>query len=103
MNITDAICCFFLLAGAFFFFAGTVGLVRFPDVYTRLHTLTKADNIGLGLIVFGLSVQVDSFSIAATLFFIWGLVMLAGTTCCHLIAQAAHGAGIQPWSQDVER
>jgi len=37
-----------LLAGAVFFLAGTLGLLRFPDVYTRLHALTKADNLGLG-------------------------------------------------------
>jgi multicomponent Na+:H+ antiporter subunit G len=40
--------------GAFFFFAGTVGLLRFPDALTRLHALTKADNLGLGLVVLGL-------------------------------------------------
>jgi multicomponent Na+:H+ antiporter subunit G len=37
--------------GAFFYLAGTVGLLRFPDAYTRLHALTKADNLGLALIV----------------------------------------------------
>jgi multicomponent Na+:H+ antiporter subunit G len=36
-----------VLAGAFFFLAGTVGLLRFPDTLTRLHALTKADNLGL--------------------------------------------------------
>ena len=41
-------------AGVFFFFAGTVGLLRFPDSLTRLHALTKADNLGLGLVVLGL-------------------------------------------------
>ena len=44
-------------AGAFFFFAGTVGLLRFPDSLTRLHALTKADNLGLGLVVLGLLPQ----------------------------------------------
>lgn len=51
---------FMLLAGAFFFFAGTIGLLRFPDVYTRLHALTKADNLGLGLVVLGLVLQAES-------------------------------------------
>ena len=40
-----------ILAGAFFFLAGTVGLLRFPDTLTRLHALTKSDNLGLGLVV----------------------------------------------------
>ena len=47
-------------AGAFFFFAGTVGLLRFPDTLTRLHALTKADNLGLGLVVLGLLPRVIS-------------------------------------------
>ena len=51
-----------VVAGAFFFFAGTVGLLRFPDSLTRLHALTKADNLGLGLVVLGLLPQMDSVS-----------------------------------------
>ena len=46
-------------AGIFFFLSGTVGLLRFPDTFTRLHALTKADNLGLGLIVLGLLPQVE--------------------------------------------
>ena len=46
-------------AGAFFFLAGTVGLLRFPGCLTRLHALTKADNLGLALVVLGLLFQVD--------------------------------------------
>ena len=44
-------------AGALFFLAGTVGLLRFPDSLSRLHALTKADNLGLGLVVLGLLPQ----------------------------------------------
>ncbi len=103
MSIADLICCVSLVIGAFFFLAGTVGLLRFPDVYTRLHALTKTDNLGLGLIVFGLSWQADSWAIVAQLFLVWGLVMLASTTCCHLVAQAAYDAGIEPGSRDDDR
>jgi multicomponent Na+:H+ antiporter subunit G len=103
MIIADLVCCVSLILGAFFFMAGTVGFLRFPDVYTRLHALTKADNLGLGLIVFGLSWQADSWAIVARLFLVWGLVMLASSTCCHLMAQAAYKAGVKPWSLDNDR
>ena len=103
MSIPELVSCTSLALGAFFFFAGTVGLLRFPDVYTRLHALTKADNLGLGLIVFGLAWQAESWGVVARLFLVWGLVMLASTTCCHLVAQAALDAGIRPWSRDDER
>jgi multicomponent Na+:H+ antiporter subunit G len=49
-------------AGALFIMAGTVGLLRFPDSLSRLHALTKADNLGLGLIVLGLLPQSQSLS-----------------------------------------
>ena len=45
-----------VLAGAFFFIAGTLGLLRFGDTLSRVHALTKADNLGLGLIVLGRTV-----------------------------------------------
>lgn len=83
--------------GAFFFLAGTVGLLRFPDVYSRLHALTKADNLGLGLIVLGCMLLAGSWSVAGKLLLIWLLVMLASTTSCQLIAQAARRMNVAPW------
>ena len=62
--------------GAVFFLAGTAGLLRFPDALTRLHALTKADNLGLGLVVLGLLPQVDSVSAGLKLLCIWVLVLL---------------------------
>ncbi len=73
------------LAGAFFFLAGTVGLLRFPDTFSRLHALTKADNLGLGLIVIGLILQAGSLAIALKLVLIWLLALLASTNACYLI------------------
>ena len=61
-------------AGVFFFLAGTVGLLRFPDALTRLHALTKADNLGLGLVVLGLLPRAGSLLGALKLIAIWALV-----------------------------
>ena len=83
-------------AGAFFFLAGTVGLLRFPDTLTRLHALTKADNLGLGLVVLGLLPQSGSLRIAFKLVCIWLLVLLAGATISQLIARAARQAEPPP-------
>ena len=73
-----------IAAGAFFFLAGTVGLLRFPDTLTRLHALTKADNLGLGLIVLGLLPQVDGVLTGLKLIVIWLLVLLSGATAAQL-------------------
>ena len=76
-----------VVAGAFFFLAGTAGLLRFPDSLTRLHALTKADNLGLGLVVVGLLAQVDSVAAALKLICIWLLVLLSSATVSQLIAR----------------
>ena len=78
-----------LLIGAFFFVAGTVGLMRLPDRLSRLHALTKADNLGLGFMVLGLLAQGPGLSTGVTLVLIWLLVMLAGAAGAHLIAKRA--------------
>jgi multicomponent Na+:H+ antiporter subunit G len=76
-------------AGALFFMAGTVGLLRFPDTLTRLHALTKADNLGLGLVVIGLLPRVDGPLAGPKLICVWLLVLLAGATVSQLNARAA--------------
>ena len=80
-------------AGAFFFLAGTVGLLRFPDALSRLHALTKADNLGLGLIVFGLLFQAAGLAPALGLVTVWALALLAGAVVSQLIAVVAHRDG----------
>jgi len=88
-----------LIGGGGFFLAGTVGLVRFPDVYSRLHALTKADNVGLGLMVAGLAVQAESWAVVGKLLLIWMLVLLAGASVSYLVAQGALQRRIRPWQR----
>ena len=75
--------------GAFFFLAGTVGLLRFPDALTRLHALTKADNLGLGLVVLGLLPRALGPLEALKLVTVRLLVLLASGTVSQLIGRAA--------------
>jgi multicomponent Na+:H+ antiporter subunit G len=76
-------------AGVLFFLAGTVGLLRFPDTLTRLHALTKADNLGLGLVVLGLLPRAELPLQGLKLVCVWLLALLAGATVAQLIARAA--------------
>lgn len=78
-----------VLAGGFFFVAGTVGLLRLPDLFSRLHALTKADNLGLGLIMLGLMPFVPDAFYGAKMVLLWLLVMVSGATGAHLIATRA--------------
>jgi multicomponent Na+:H+ antiporter subunit G len=79
--------------GAFFFLAGTLGLLRFPDALSRLHALTKADNLGLGLVVLGLLFQAEGLLAALKLICVWLLALLAGATVTQLIAHTARPSG----------
>lgn len=86
--LVQVFCAASVLAGAFFFIAGTVGLLRFPDTLSRVHALTKADNLGLGLIVLGLLPLAGGLAEALKLVLIWLLVLLGGATAAQLIAGA---------------
>lgn len=99
MSMLEGVSLLFLLAGCFFFMVGSVGMLRLPDVFARLHATTKADNLGLGLVILGLLLQCDSLLVAGKLLFIWLLVLMSSSTACHLIARSALRRGMQPWSK----
>jgi len=89
----------FLAGGTFFFAAGTVALLRFPDTLTRLHALTKADNLGLGLIALGLALRAGSAGEGLLYLVTWLLVLLAGAPLATLlggIASRSEGGGPPP-------
>lgn len=79
--------------GTCFFVAGTVGLMRFPDIYCRLHALTKADGLGLALIALGVALVADTISEAFKIGLIWFFVAVASATCGHLLAGYARRSG----------
>jgi len=82
-------------AGVFFFVGGAAGLLRFPDTFTRLHALTKADNLGLGFIALGAAVLADDGWGALKVLLIWLVVMLTSATCGYLIADQAHTSDLE--------
>jgi multicomponent Na+:H+ antiporter subunit G len=96
MSGLDWLSAAFLLAGAAFFLAGTVGLLRFPDVYTWLHALAKADNLGLGCTMIGLLFQSDSVAAALKLVLVWLLALAASATVSFLVARRAWQKGVAP-------
>ena len=79
--------------GAIYFLAGSVGLLRFPDASTRLHALTKADNLGLALVVLGLLPQAGGVMAAVKLVGIWLLVLVGSATAGQMMARVARREG----------
>ena len=93
MSVADLFSVVAILAGLVFFLAGTVGLLRFPDSLTRLHALTKADNLGLGLVVLGLLPQASGLLAGLKLVAVWVLVQLSSATVAQIIAHALRRRG----------
>jgi multicomponent Na+:H+ antiporter subunit G len=93
-GVVDLVFVALVLAGAFFFLAGTVGILRFPDVYSRLHALTKADNLGLGLLVVALSLRAEAWHERALLVVVWLLALAAAAAVCHLLARTSLREGV---------
>lgn len=73
--------------GVFFLITGAIGLVRLPDLFTRLHAVTKADTVGLGLVVAGLACHSAEWQTAVVLLLVWLLVMTSGAVNCQLLAR----------------
>jgi multicomponent Na+:H+ antiporter subunit G len=97
MSLAELLGLFFWIAAIPFYLGGSIGLLRFPDIYTRLHALTKADNLGLGLVVAGSILISAEWTVAIKLILIWLAVLLASTVSCYLIANAAQKRKIKPW------
>lgn len=76
-----------IIAGLFFYVAGTIGLLRLPDTLCRLHAVTKADNLGLGLLIGGLLLQLGDPLTMLKALLIWILVLAASAAGGQLIAR----------------
>lgn len=85
----DALSSLFVMSGLAFYLAGSIGLLRLPDLFSRLHALTKADNLGLGLLTAGLALHAQDLLFAVKLLLIWLAVLAASAASAHLIAQQA--------------
>ena len=97
MNLIDGVGALLIAMAIPFFWGGSLGVLRFPDIYSRLHALTKADNLGLGLVVAGTVLIMNDWASGIKLLLIWLAVLAASTISCFLIANAARRRKIKPW------
>ncbi|MBY6352224.1 cation:proton antiporter [Rhodococcoides corynebacterioides] len=84
--LLDVVAAALVTVGVAFFTVGTIGLIRLPDRRSRLHALTKADNLGLGLVVLGLAVISGSIASALLMVAVWILALGASATTAALLA-----------------
>ena len=102
MLIKDVASILFMLAGFFFFTTATLGLLRLPDFYARLHATGKGDTLAVLLSLIGLAIY-NGFSLTSVkIIFIAVFMFLAQPTATHAISRAAYRCGVQPWVYESE-
>ena len=102
-TITNVITVILLLVGAFFMLAGTIGFVRFPDFYSRMHATGKCDTLGEGLMLVALIVYGGATFVSVKILFLIMFILLANPTSTHAIAKAAYDVGLEPWRKLDDR
>ena len=85
----DTLAILAIFSGLFFFLSGSIGLLRLPDLFTRLHALAKADNVGLALVALGVIILEPAVINGIKIVIIWLLVMAASAISSHLVARHA--------------
>jgi multicomponent Na+:H+ antiporter subunit G len=96
-TLVDVVSWALLLAGAGFCLVGGLGLMRLPDVYTRMHAAGITDTMGAGLIVLGLILQGGFTLVSVKLALIMLFIVFTSPTSTHALAQAALAGGLAPW------
>jgi len=91
-----------LLAGAAFLLIGAIGVLRFPDFYTRLHAVSVCDTMGAGLVLVGLMLQGGLSLVTVKLLLMFCFMMFTGPTAVHALAQAALQGKLKPLVDDRE-
>ena len=92
-----------ILAGSAFVVIGAVGLVRMPDLYTRMHAASVTDTLGAGLLFAGLMLQAGLGLVTLKLLFLLALFFFTGPVATHALAQVALHAGVKPLLHEDRR
>ncbi len=90
-----------ILGGVFFIVVGSIGVVRLPDVYTRLHAAGMTDTMGAGLVLVGLSFQAGLTLITVRLLMIWAFLLFTSPIGTHALARAALHGKVEPIRVDL--
>jgi multicomponent Na+:H+ antiporter subunit G len=88
----------FVAAGALLSIVGALGVLRFPDVFTRIHAASITDTGGASLVILGLGLIAGLTPLTLKLLLIWAFIMLTTPAAANALANAAFGSGHAPWA-----
>ncbi len=90
-----------IVGGLFFMVVGAIGVIRMPDVYTRLHAAGMTDTMGAGLILIGLTFQAGLTLVTIRLLLVWAFLLFTSPISTHALARAALHGGVEPIRRDL--
>ncbi|WP_011580213.1 MULTISPECIES: monovalent cation/H(+) antiporter subunit G [Chelativorans] len=90
-----------ILIGAFFALAASIGLLRLPDLYTRMHAASKAGTLGSGVMLIALAVYAQDHAIVTRALAAVAFLLLTAPISAHLLAKAAYAAGYRLWADSI--
>ena len=99
--MSEIITAIFITVGVAFNLFGCIGLVRFPDVYTRLQAATKCVTLGTCLVVIGCMIIAGTGPVIAKSLLCLAFVLITSPTAAHALALGAHTSGVELWEQSV--
>ena len=102
MSTIEIIAVVLLGLGSLVMLAAAIGVLRFPDFYTRLHAAGKGDTLGQGLILLGLALTVGTGWLSFKLLLIILFIFIFNPTSTHALARGAWVFGIKPWQKEQE-
>ena len=94
--IVDILSWVLILLGSFFTLVGAVGMIRMPEVFTRMHAASVTDTLGVGLLIAGMMLQAGFTLVTLKLLFLLGLFAITGPVVTHALAQACLHENVQP-------
>ena len=92
-----------ILGGLFFMIVGTIGVVRMPDIYTRLHAAGMTDTMGAGLLLLGMCFQAGLTLVLVRLILIYAFLLFTSPISTHALASAALSGGLEPYTVPADR
>lgn len=103
MDIRTIITGILIALGCFFIFVASVGIVRFPDFYSRMHPAGKSDTLGQMLVLTGLMVYEGLSLVSLKLLIIIIFIFIVNPTAAHALAKAAYVSDVKPWKKEGQK
>lgn len=102
-GLLDILSWAFIVGGVFFIVTGSIGVVRMPDVYCRLHAAGMTDTMGAGFILVGMCFQAGLSLLTLRLLIVWAFLLITSPIATHALARAALFGGVTPYRAPVTR